>query len=228
MGKSFMPDNMPNSKYGDYLAFVRRTMLEDQIAARGIRDGLLLEAMQKVERHLFVDEYLRTRAYEDAPLPIAEGQTISQPYIVALMTECLALKGGEKVLEIGTGSGYQTALLAELAKEVFTVEYFPNLAEKAKTALKDRGYKNIKFMTGNGHEGWKEYAPYDAILVTCAPKELPAALAEQLAVGGRLAAPVGGAEQTLILYTKTGDGLEKRDITQVRFVPMIAPAGKTG
>ncbi|MBU2483233.1 MAG: protein-L-isoaspartate(D-aspartate) O-methyltransferase [Proteobacteria bacterium] len=218
---------MLNSKFGDYLAFVRRKMLEDQIAARGVRDGLVLETMEKVERHLFVDEYLRNRAYEDCPLPIAEGQTISQPYIVALMTECLALKGGEKVLEIGTGSGYQTAVLAELAKEVFTVEYYPVLAEKAKAALKGRGYDNIKFKTGDGHEGWKEYAPYDAIMVTCAPKELPAALLEQLAGGGRLAAPVGGQEQTLALYTRTASGLEKSDITRVRFVPMIA-AGTTG
>lgn len=214
------------AKFGDYLAFVRRKMLEDQVAARGVSDGLVLGAMQKVERHLFVDEYLRTRAYEDTPLPIAEGQTISQPYIVALMTERLALKAGEKVLEIGTGSGYQTALLAELAKEVFTVEYYPALAEKAKKVLEARGYKNIRFRTGDGRAGWPEHAPYDAIMVTCAPKEAPEALFEQLAPGGRLIVPVGDSEQTLVLYTKTGAGLEKRDITRVRFVPMIAGPGE--
>lgn len=208
------------ARYGEYLAFVRRKMLEDQVAARGVHDPLVLGAMQKVERHLFVDEYLRTRAYEDTPLPIAEGQTISQPYIVALMTEHLALKGGEKVLEIGTGSGYQTALLAELAKEVFTVEYFPALAEKAKAVLDARGYKNIRFRNGDGSAGWPEHAPYGAVMITCAPKEVPAALFEQLAEGGRLIAPVGEHEQTLVLYTKTAAGLEKRELARVRFVPM--------
>lgn len=209
------------ARYGDYLAFVRRKMIEDQVAARGVRDARVLAAMQKVERHLFVDEYLRTRAYEDTPLPIAEGQTISQPYIAALMTELLALKGGEKVLEIGTGSGYQAALLAELAKEVFTIEFHPALAQKAKAALDARGYKNITFRTGDGRGGWPEHAPYDAVIVTCAPKEVPQALFDQLAGGGRLIAPVGEHEQTLVLYTKTAAGLQRRVLARVRFVPML-------
>ncbi|HOW89596.1 MAG TPA: protein-L-isoaspartate O-methyltransferase, partial [Elusimicrobiales bacterium] len=156
------------SKFAEYQTFVRRRMVEDQIAARGVRDGRVLEAMGKVRRHAFVDEYLRTRAYEDHPLPIDEGQTISQPYMVALTAELLNLKGSEKVLEIGTGSGYQTAVLAELAGELYTVEIFPSLAEKASAALTAQGYRGIKFRTGDGADGWPEHAPYDAIVLSCA------------------------------------------------------------
>ena len=215
-----------NSKFGEYQAFTRRKVVEDQLQSRGIRDGLVMEAIEKVKRHAFVDDYLRTRAYEDQPLPIAEGQTISQPYIVALMTELLALKGGEKVLEIGTGSGYQTAVLAELAKEIYTVEFFQSLAEKAKTVLAAEGYSKIRFRTGDGTEGWPECAPYDAIIVTCAPAALPKALFEQLADKGRLVAPVGeeGA-QKLMLYTKTGGVIKENFIIDVRFVPMLRKTG---
>ena len=211
-----------NSKFGEYQAFTRRMVVEDQLIRRGIKDGLVLDAMEKVKRHAFVDDYLRTRAYEDHPLPIAEGQTISQPYIVALMTELLALKGGEKVLEIGTGSGYQTAVLAELAKEIYTVEFFRSLAEKAKTVLAAEGYSKIRFRTGDGAAGWPECAPYNAIIVTCAAQETPKALFEQLADNGRLVAPVGAeGAQRLMLYTKTGDRIEEKFILEVRFVPML-------
>ncbi len=211
-----------NSKFGEYQAFTRRKVVEDQLISRGIKDGLVLEAIEKVRRHAFVDDYLRTRAYEDQPLPIAEGQTISQPYIVALMTELLALKGGEKVLEIGTGSGYQTAVLAELAKDIYTIEFFHSLAEKAKTVLAAQGYSKIRFRTGDGAAGWPECAPYDAIIVTCAAAVPPKALLEQLADNGRMAAPVGeeGA-QRLMLYAKTGGVISEKVITQVRFVPML-------
>lgn len=211
-----------NSKFGEYQAFTRRKVVEDQLIRRGIKDGLVLEAMEKVKRHVFVDDYLRTRAYEDHPLPIAEGQTIPQPYIVALMTELLALKAGDKVLEIGTGSGYQTAVLAELAKEVCTVEFFQSLAEKAKTVLAAEGYSKIRFRTGDGAAGWPEYAPYDAIMATCAAPEVPKALFEQLADNGRLAAPVGeeGA-QRLMLYTKTGGAITEKFVLEVRFLPML-------
>ena len=183
---------------------------------------MVLEAMEKVKRHAFVDDYLRTRAYEDQPLPIAEGQTISQPYIVALMTELLALKGGEKVLEIGTGSGYQTAVLAELAKEIYTIEFFPSLAEKAKGVLAAEGYSKIKFRTGDGAAGWPEFAPYDAVIVTCAAAVPPETLFAQMADGGRMVAPIGeeGA-QRLMLYSKTGDIIKEKFIVEVRFVPML-------
>jgi protein-L-isoaspartate(D-aspartate) O-methyltransferase len=212
-----------NSKFGEYQTFVRRKMLEEQLISRGIRDGLVLEAMEKVKRHVFVDDYLRTRAYEDHPLPIAEGQTISQPYIVALMTELLALKGTEKILEIGTGSGYQTAILAELAGAVYTVEIFRSLAEKAKMVLGAEGYSKIKFKTGDGADGWPEHAPYDAIIAACAMPEIPKALFDQLGVKGRLAAPVGpvNGPQQLMLYAKDGVAITERFITEVRFVPLL-------
>ena len=217
-----------NSKFGEYQTFVRRRMLEDQLIRRGIGDGLVLEAMERVRRHAFGDEDLRTRAYEDYPLPINEGQTISQPYIVALMTELLKLKGGEKVLEIGTGSGYQTAVLAELAHSVYTVEFSRNLADKARAALAAEGYAGIQFRTGDGADGWNEHAPYDAIMVTCAAQKVPDALFGQLAAGGRLVAPVGEAEQAqkLMLHTKGEGGIREKFITEVRFVPMRKTIGE--
>jgi len=176
-----------------------------------------LAAMAKVCRHCFVTEDMLSRAYEDYPLPIDREQTISQPYIVALMSELLELKGGERVLEIGTGSGYQTAVLAELAGEVFTVEFFPDLAAQARAKLEKLGYRNIKFKTGDGSEGWKEAAPYDAIIVTCAPAAVPQELTTQLREGGRLVLPVG---ENLTLVTKTAAGLTQRVVCGVRFVPM--------
>ncbi len=217
-----MFDHILNSKFAEYQSFTRRKLVEDQLVRRGVRDGRVLEAFEKVKRHLFVDDYLRTRAYEDQPLPIAEDQTISQPYVAALMTELLELKGGEKVLEIGTGSGYQTAILAELAKEVCTIEFFKSLSEKARTVLAAEGYSKIRFRTGDGAAGWPENAPYDAITVTCAAAVPPKALFEQLADKGRLVAPIGEeGVQRLMLYTKSGGTITERSIIDVRFVPML-------
>ncbi len=211
-------------KYGDYLAFIRRQMIKDQIEARGVKDPRVLAAMAKVCRHCFVTEDMVSRAYEDYPLPIARGQTVSQPYIVALMAELAGLSGGERVLEMGTGSGYQTAVLAELAAEVYTVEIFPDLAEAAKARLAGQGYKSVNFRTGDGAAGWPEAAPYDAIIATCAAPALPPALAAQLKPGGRLVIPLGAEEQELKVFTAGPGGLEERRVAAVRFVPMLKEA----
>lgn len=196
-------------------------MVEEQIIARGIRDERVIQAMLKVERDQFVPENLRQFAYEDRPLPIGYGQTISQPYIVALMTSLLGLKGDEKVLEIGTGSGYQAAILAELTKEVYTIEIIPQLAKQAESRLKKLGYKNVKVKCGDGFEGWPEYAPFDCIIVTCAPEEIPPLLIQQLKEGGRMVIPVGKFWQELKLVVKENDKIKIKDIIPVRFVPMI-------
>ena len=174
------------------------------IKSRGVRDPLVLQAMAKIPRHLFVPSHLRDEAYADYPLAIGEGQTISQPYIVALMTEALELSSESKVLEIGTGSGYQAAILAEIAKEVYSVERLPSLAERAEELLKQLGYNNVYIKVANGTMGWPEHAPYDAIIVTAAAPSLPSLLLEQLKVGGRLVIPVGGAySQELLKVVKT-------------------------
>jgi len=199
-------------------------MVEEQIEARGIKDSLVLAAMRKVPRHLFVPERYRSEAYADHPLPIGYGQTISQPYIVAYMTEALRLKGGEKVLEIGTGSGYQAAVLAEIADSVFTIEIIPELAESARERLRRLGYKNIFVLCGDGYRGWPEHAPFDAIIVTAAPDHIPGPLVEQLKVGGRMVIPVGSVYQELFLVVKTERGVEKRPLLPVRFVPMTGEA----
>lgn len=196
-------------------------MVEEQIIARGIRDERVIQAMLKVERDQFVPENLRQFAYEDRPLPIGYGQTISQPYIVALMTSLLGLKGDEKVLEIGTGSGYQAAILAELTKEVYTIEIIPQLAKQAESRLKKLGYKNVKVKCGDGFEGWPEYAPFDCIIVTCAPEEIPPLLIQQLKEGGRMVIPVGKFWQELKLVVKENGKIKVKDIIPVRFVPMI-------
>ncbi|MDD2804130.1 MAG: protein-L-isoaspartate(D-aspartate) O-methyltransferase [Elusimicrobiales bacterium] len=219
-----MIDKLLGPKYDAYVGFIRRQMIKDQIEARGIKDLRVLAAMDKVCRHCFVPEGMATRAYDDYPMPIERGQTVSQPYIVALMSELLALKGGEKVLEIGTGSGYQTAVLSELAAEVRTVEFFPDLADTAKARLEKLGYKNIFYRTGDGAAGWPEAGPYDAILVTCAPADVPPALPEQLKEGGRLVIPVGPEPQELLLVKKTAAGLERSAVCSVRFVPMLKAA----
>lgn len=195
-------------------------MVEKQIKARGVKDKKVLDAMLKVERHKFVPEKIRKYAYEDYPLPIGEGQTISQPYIVAFMTEQLSLKGKEKVLEIGTGSGYQAAILAEICKEVYSIEIIPSLAIQAEKLLKELKYKNIKIKIGDGFLGWEEYSPFDAIIVTCAPKEIPKPLIDQLAEGGRMIIPVGEYFQDLILVKKTKGKISKKKVLPVRFVPM--------
>lgn len=205
---------------------MREQMVESQIKARGVKDPRVLSAMLKVERHLFVPQEYQSLAYNDQPLPIGEGQTISQPYIVALMTELLELKGEEKVLEVGTGSGYQAAILAELAKEVYTIEIIETLAHSAKKLLTELGYKNIYFKTGDGYLGWPEASPFDAIIVTCAPDHIPKPLLDQLKEGGRLVIPVGTYSQELKKITKHHGQFETKDIIPVIFVPMTGEGVK--
>jgi protein-L-isoaspartate(D-aspartate) O-methyltransferase len=180
----------------------------------------VLDVMRNVPRHEFVPLGYRDRAYEDSPLPIGEGQTISQPYIVALMTSLLELTGQEKVLEIGTGSGYQAAVLSKLAREVFTIEILRPLGEDAERSLKTAGCKNVQSRIGDGYKGWPEEAPFDAIIVTAAPERIPQPLLDQLRVGGRMVVPVGRYFQNLLLLTKTANGIEKKNVLPVRFVPM--------
>ncbi len=204
----------------DPYAAERARMVEDQLRARGIREGRVLSAMARVPRHQFVDSF-RQLAYADHPLPIGFDQTISQPFIVAYMTEAAGIAPEEKVLEIGTGSGYQAAILAELAREVYTIEIIPELAERARTVLRERGYANVQVRTGDGYAGWKEQAPFDAILVTAAPDHVPQALVDQLAVTGRLIIPVGAGEQEMRVLTKTTTGVVEQSTLQVRFVPLV-------
>jgi len=195
-------------------------MVEHQLVPRGIKDERVLTAMLKIPRHLFVSEDLWDMAYSDQPLPVDEGQTISQPYMVALMTEILCLKGDESVLEIGTGSGYQTAVLAELAGEVYTVEIIETLANRAKKLLTELGYQNIRFRTGDGYYGWEEYASFDMIIVTCGPEKVPPPLKDQLAEGGSLVIPVGSFYQTLTILRKIEGRMRQSKSTACRFVPM--------
>jgi protein-L-isoaspartate(D-aspartate) O-methyltransferase len=205
----------------------RLRMVETQIEARGIHNPLVLKAMQKVPRHEFVPPSLQSLAYADHPLPIGQEQTISQPYIVALMTESAGLKGKEKVLEIGTGSGYQAAILGEIAKEVYTIEIIDRLAQSAKEKLNQLGYKNIFVKSGDGYQGWSEHAPFDAILVTAAPDHIPEPLKQQLAEGGRMVIPVADSyPQRLILLEKKDGRLKESFITGVMFVPMTGEAEK--
>jgi protein-L-isoaspartate(D-aspartate) O-methyltransferase len=200
----------------------RENMVENQIIARGISDEKVIQAMSKAERHLFVPENLRSYAYDDEPLPIGDGQTISQPYIVAYMTEALELKGGERVLEIGTGSGYQTAVLAEIVKEVCTVEIVESLSRRAQDLLHNLGYENIRFKIGDGTFGWKDYAPYDAVMVTAAPPAVPRSLQDQLINRGRMIIPVGAGFQELVLITRENKNFRKKKLLPVRFVPLIS------
>lgn len=198
----------------------RQRMVEDQIRARDVRSKSVLEAMRKVPRHRFVPAEIERRAYEDNPLPIGYGQTISQPYIVAYMTEAAEVSKDDKVLEIGTGSGYQAAILGELAREVYTIEIIPELAERARRTLEAAGCRNVHARAGNGYLGWPEHAPFDAIVVTAAPDEVPQALVDQLAVGGRMVIPVGRGNQDMLIISKTKDGVVTRKTIPVRFVPM--------
>lgn len=199
----------------------REKMIQDQIIRRGVSDKKVLDAMRKVERHLFVPVESRIFAYRDHPLSIGYGQTISQPYIVAYMTELAQLKSDDKVLEIGTGSGYQAAILAEVAKEVYTIEILKPLAESSEKRLKDLGYNNIFVKHGDGYQGWEEHAPFDVIIVTAAPKDVPEKLVEQLNVGGRMVIPIGSIAQHLYVITRTEQGVYKQPVLPVRFVPMI-------
>jgi protein-L-isoaspartate(D-aspartate) O-methyltransferase len=208
------------------LARERKEMVRRQIKGRRIQDELVLEAMRTVPRHRFVPAYVRGSAYRDAPLPIGEGQTISQPYVVAFMTEALQLSGGEKVLEIGTGSGYQAAVLALIAGEVISVERLPRLAEEARRTLAELGYDNVRVVVGDGTQGWPEEAPYDAIMVTAASPEVPAPLLQQLAEGGRLVAPVGPRHtQQLVRVRRDGEEFGREDLLGVAFVPLIGEHG---
>ncbi|MCS5621155.1 MAG: protein-L-isoaspartate(D-aspartate) O-methyltransferase [Nitrospinaceae bacterium] len=204
----------------------RRKMVEEQLVERGIKDLGVLEAMSRVPRHLFAQESLRHRAYGDYPLPIGENQTLSQPYIVASMTAALSLKGEERVLEIGTGSGYQTAVVAELARQVFTIERLNNLSRKAQEILEGLNYMSIVFKMFDGTYGWPDQAPFDAILVTASAKEIPESLVKQLGEGGRLVAPTGDAhEQKLVVLTKNGSRVSRRELGACKFVPLIGKYG---
>jgi protein-L-isoaspartate(D-aspartate) O-methyltransferase len=212
--------NSSDAEASHDFAQARQRMVREQIRGRGVRDPRVLAAMEKVPRHELVPADVRDHAYEDRPLPIGLGQTISQPYVVAAMTEALALEGGERVLEIGTGSGYQAAVLAELCGEVFSIELEAELAERARADLSRLGYRNVNVRHGNGYLGWPERAPFDAIVVTAAPEEIPPRLVEQLAPGGRMVIPVGRTFQELLLVTRTEEGIERRSLMGVRFVPM--------
>ena len=200
----------------------RESMVEVQIRARGVNDEKVLAAMRKVPRHLFVPEELRPFAHGDEPLPIGEAQTISQPYIVGYMTEALELSGGEKVLEVGTGRGYQTAVLAEIVRQVFTVELIGALSEKARALLQALGYSNIYSKVGDGTLGWEENAPFDAIMVTAAAAAVPKRLQEQLGPNGRMIIPVGAGFQELFLITRERRGFRKKKLLPVRFVPLVS------
>ncbi len=204
-----------------------RNMVENQIKIRGIRDERVLEAMKNTPRHLFVPDAYKDRAYVDGPLPIGHGQTISQPYIVALMTSVLDLDGTEKVLEIGTGSGYQAAILSQLAKEVYSIEIVKSLATQAEQLLKEQGYDNVEVKHGNGYKGWPDKAKFDRIIITAAPEEIPQVLIDQLKRGGKMVVPVGTYHQLLKLIEKTESGkIKEKTVTGVRFVPMVHPDEK--
>jgi len=203
----------------------RRRMIEEQIRRRGVTDPAVLAAIEKVPRHLFVPEDEREGSYADQPLPIGNGQTISQPYVVALMTSLLRLGPESRVLEIGTGSGYQAAVLAELAAKVYSIEIVAPLAERARATLAGLGYKNVHVRTGDGFQGWPDKAPFDAIIVTAAPPRVPEPLLQQLKPGGKLVVPVGELYQDLVVYTRREDGgFDRKEVLPVRFVPMTGEA----
>jgi len=201
-------------------------MVEIQIERRGIKDPRVLKVMRDIPRHLFIPPHLKKMAYLDGPLPIGKGQTISQPYIVALMTELLELKGNEKILEIGTGSGYQTAVLSALVSKVFTIEIVKNLVDSATVLLDKLGYENVTTRWGDGYKGWPDEAPFDCIIVTAAPDKIPQSLIDQLKTGGLFVAPIGTRHQNLKIITKNYDGsIQSKNIIPVRFVPMVHPNG---
>jgi len=219
------PCNSQTTDMPDYNS-QREQMVTTQIESRGVRDIAVLEAMEKVARHKFVPKAYQREAYGDYPLSIGSGQTISQPYIVAFMTEALELKKSDRVLEIGTGSGYQAAILAEICDSVYTIEIIGSLGEKAKQVLSKLGYKNIFVRIADGYKGWPEAAPFDAIIVTCSPSAIPEPLEEQLAEGGRMIIPVGRQfSQSLVLLTKQDGRLKKSHVLPVRFVPMVDEGG---
>ncbi len=204
----------------DYYTKLRKQMVERQIIARGVKDTNVIRAMEKVPRHKFVPPSEEAYAYLDEPRPIGHGQTISQPYIVAFMTEQLHLRPTDRVLEIGTGSGYQAAVLAEIADSVYTIEIVPELARRARERLEELGYTNVFVKQGDGYNGWPEKAPFDAIIVTAAPPNIPPPLLEQLKVGGVMVLPVGEYVQELVVVHKTEEGISMKNVLPVRFVPM--------
>jgi protein-L-isoaspartate(D-aspartate) O-methyltransferase len=215
------------SKPDDALAAARARMVKRQLAARDIRNPRVLEAFARVERHRFVPDGQLAEAYEDYPLPIGHGQTISQPYIVAYMTQALDPKPEDRVLEIGTGSGYQAAILGELCREVYTVEIVPDLGERARRLLADLGYTNVFVRVGDGYKGWPEKAPFDTVIVTCAPEAVPSPLADQVREGGEIVIPVGGRfQQVLVTLRKREGRLEEENRLPVRFVPMVDQSGR--
>ncbi|HEX6736865.1 MAG TPA: protein-L-isoaspartate(D-aspartate) O-methyltransferase [Vicinamibacteria bacterium] len=199
---------------------LRSAMVTEQIEARGIKDPLTLKAMREVPRHMFVPATFARDAYGDHPLAIGQGQTISQPYIVAFMTEALGLKGGETVLEVGTGSGYQAAVLGRIAAKVYSIEILPRLADEARERLTRLGYRNVEVRSGDGYQGWPEAGPFDGIIVTAAAPRVPEPLKAQLREGGRLVIPVGDESQELMVVTRHGNTYEERRVLPVRFVPM--------
>lgn len=207
---------------------LRERMVRQQIETRGVKDPAVLEAMGSVQRHRFVPEDYREASYQDSPLPIGEGQTISQPYIVALMSELLEVGPGDKVLEIGTGSGYQAAVLAAMGVEVFTVEIRQRLCERAEITLDELGYDNAHVRCGDGYGGWPDEAPFAGIIVTAAPDRVPDPLVDQLAVGARMVIPLGDFYQQLMVIRKTDDGVEERSVIPVRFVPMTGEIEQQG
>jgi protein-L-isoaspartate(D-aspartate) O-methyltransferase len=213
----------------DQYAQKREAMIRNDIKGRGVKDKKVLDAMARIPRHLFVEERLRERAYADYPLPIGDGQTISQPYVVALMTEALRLRPGDRVLEIGTGSGYQAAVLAEIVKDVYTIEIRKSLADMAEKRFREFGYKNVKVKYADGYFGWEEYAPFDAIIITASANHIPPPLIRQIKEGGRLIIPLGNTVyyQMLTLLTKKKGDLDVEQMGSVAFVPMIGEAEKS-
>lgn len=220
--------NAPSTENSDRTELKRVRMLEEQIVSRGVSDKRVLDAMGSIQRHLFVDRSLEDIAYGDHPLPIGDGQTISQPFIVAWMTELLRLKSSDRVLEIGTGSGYQAAVLAEIVKEVYTIEIREKLKQHASALLSELGYKNIRTKYGDGYFGWEEHAPFDAIIITASANHIPPPLIKQLKDGGRLIIPLGSTlyYQTLTVITKRGSELDVEQLGGVAFVPMVGEMRK--
>ena len=217
---------VPAREHADPHAASRERMVQEQIASRGVQDARVLGALRKVPRHLFVPPAVAGEAYGDHPLPIGHGQTISQPYIVAFMTEALGLKGGERVLEVGTGSGYQAAVLAEIAGDVYSIEIVQPLGVEARDRLTRLGYRNVQVRIGDGYQGWAEAAPFDAIVVTAAAPRVPEPLKAQLKEGGRLVIPVGDEVQELMVVTRRGETFAERRVLPVRFVPMTGKVRK--